>query len=227
MQETLTRQHPPSQIARHPLWLLLGFWFCVFISLVVVVRRLAELIHPSFGRPPGMAAVDATFSSHALLTAAHIVPAAIFVLLAAVVLLRRTTGKSFERFFFAFGAVTGVTAYAMSLYVVGGWVELSAVLVFDTWFLWSLGRAWWFARQGDAARKRAWTTRAVGILLGIATTRPVMGLFFATSGLTHLEPRQFFGFAFWIGFSINACVVELWLHSKWRAQLERNRDPRL
>jgi hypothetical protein len=40
-----------------------------------------------------------------------------------------------------------------------------------------------------------------------------MGIFFATSRLTHLEPRQFFGIAFWIGFSINTIAVELWLHA--------------
>jgi hypothetical protein len=43
-----------------------------------------------------------------------------------------------------------------------------------------------------------------------------MGIFFATSRLTHLEPRQFFGIAFWIGFSINTLAVELWLHAKGR-----------
>jgi hypothetical protein len=64
--------------------------------------------------------------------------------------------------------------------------------------------------------------RAIGILLGIATTRPVMGVFFATSSLTHLEPRQFFGIAFWIGFSINTIIVELWLRSKeGQSQTER------
>jgi hypothetical protein len=46
-----------------------------------------------------------------------------------------------------------------------------------------------------------------------------MGVFFATSARTHLGPNQFFGIAFWIGFSINAVVIELWLHSKRRAQL--------
>jgi hypothetical protein len=60
-------------------------------------------------------------------------------------------------------------------------------------------------------------TRAIGILLGIATTRPVMGVFFATSALTHLQPKQFFGIAFWIGFSINTLVVELWLRRRERS----------
>jgi hypothetical protein len=42
---------------------------------------------------------------------------------------------------------------------------------------------------------------------------PCNGIFFATSRLTHLKPNQFFGIAFWIGFSINTLVIELWLRS--------------
>jgi hypothetical protein len=59
-------------------------------------------------------------------------------------------------------------------------------------------------------------------VLGIATTRPVMGTFFATSSVTHLSPEQFFGIAFWIGFSINTLIVELWLRSQeGKSQIER------
>ena len=166
-----------------------------------------------------MAAVDATFSSHATLTLMHIIPAAIFVVLAACVLLRHSRSEWIERLFFPFGAITGATAYAMSSYAIGGWVERSAVLVFTTWFLFSLGRAYWFRLGGQEERKREWITRAVAVLLGIATARPVMGVFFATSARTHLGPSQFFGIAFWTGFAINAVVIELWLHSKGRAQL--------
>jgi hypothetical protein len=56
--------------------------------------------------------------------------------------------------------------------------------------------------------------RAIAILLGIATTRPVIGVFFATSTITHLTPAQFFGIAFWIGFSLNTVVMELWLRTR-------------
>ncbi|MFZ0590079.1 MAG: DUF2306 domain-containing protein [Bryobacteraceae bacterium] len=213
------QQHVSSH--RHPLWLLAGFWFCVVIAIAVALRRLVELIHPSHGSPPQMASLDASFSAHAALTAMHIIPAAIFVLLSATILLRRTGGEWLERAFFPFGAVTGATAYAMSAYAIGGWAERSAVLAFNTWFLLSLGRAYWFRLRDETSRKREWMTRAVGILLGIATTRPVMGVFFASSSRTHLGPSQFFGIAFWIGFSINAIVVELWLHSKRRTQLQQ------
>jgi hypothetical protein len=219
VQQAGTKQFALGRSSSHPLWLLAGFWLCVVISIAVVLRRLNDLLQPSHATPPQMAAIDATFSSHALLTATHIIPAAIFVLLAASVLLTRAPTEWIERLFFLFGAITGLTAYAMSFYPVGGWIERSAVLAFNTWFLLSLARAYWLGLRGDAERKRSWMTRAVGILLGIATTRPVMGILFATSALTHLSPTQFFGIAFWIGFSINAVTVEWWLHSKRRAQL--------
>jgi hypothetical protein len=225
MHQKHNERNSPYRGSRHPLWLLAGFWFCVVIAIGVVVRRLIAFIDPSQGGPPRMAVLDASFSSHALLTTLHIVPAAIFVVLSAIVLLRRSGGPWPERLFFPFGAITGATAYAMTAYAIGGWVERSAVLVFDTWFLFSLGRAYWLHLHSDTIRKREWITRAVGVLLGIATTRPVMGAFFATSPRTHLEPPQFFGFAFWIGFSINVLLTELWLHSKRHAALHSAERP--
>jgi hypothetical protein len=117
------------------------------------------------------------------------------------------------------GAVVGLTAYAMSAYAVGGWLERAAVLFFNTLFLFSLYRAFDFARTGNRPLQQQWLLRAIAVLLGIATTRPVMGVFFATSRLTHLTPQQFFGIAFWIGFSINTLVMELWLRTKGRTVL--------
>ena len=101
----------------------------------------------------------------------------------------------------------------MSLYSIGGWTERSAVLLFDSLFLLSLARALIFHSRADNILERRWQLRAIAILLGIATTRPVMGVFFATSSFTHLLPRQFFGIAFWIGFSINVLIFELWMRS--------------
>lgn len=213
------QQCVPPEGSRHPLWLIAGFWFSVVIAIAAVGRRLVELIRPSHTGPPQMALLDAAFSSHALLTGMHIIPAAILVLLSAAVLLSGRGDEWLERLFFVFGVITGATAYAMSSYAVGGWVERSAVLVFNSWFLFSLGRAYWFRLCHERSRKREWMTRAVGILLGIATTRPVMAVFFATSSRTHLSPAQFFGIAFWIGFSLNAGATELWLQSKRRAQI--------
>jgi len=118
--------------------------------------------------------------------------------------------------FYALGVWVGATAYAMSRYAVGGWLERSAVLVFNSLFLWELGRSYLLWRRGEVAEGRRWLIRAIAVLLGIATTRPVMGVFFATSRLTHLEPNQFFGMAFWMGFTINMVVIETWLRLQAR-----------
>jgi hypothetical protein len=207
--------NPQSPRTPAPLALRVGFWICIAIAVAVVLRRLVALAHPSTSGPPQLAGLDASFESHAMLTVAHIVPALIFVLLVPLYFSRRFASAVWlERLLFLLGAIVGITAYAMSADAVGGWLERSAVLFFNTLFLYSLARAYRNAQNNQPALQRRWMTRAIGILLGIATTRPVMGVFFATSALTHLQPKQFFGMAFWIGFSINTLVVELWLRRR-------------
>lgn len=161
-----------------------------------------------------MADLDQAFASHAALTLAHIIPAMAFVLLSPFVVFARFAHLKWpERILFPIGVIVGLTAYAMSVYSIGGWTERSAILLFDSLFLFSLVRAWRHRRCGEFAQKRRWLLRSIAILLGIGTARPVMGVFFATSRLTHLTPSQFFGLAMWAGFSINLLVFELWIRS--------------
>jgi hypothetical protein len=174
-----------------------------------------------------MAALDEVFASHTALTLAHILPALLFVLLVPFIVLRpRNHPGWIDRIFYPLGAFVGITAYAMSLYPVGGWTERSAVLFYDTLFLFSLARALVFRTQSDSTRERRWQLRAIAVLLGIATTRPVMGVLFATARLTHLLPQQFFGIAFWIGFSINVLIFELWIRLADRHR-ERTLHPQI
>src|ERR1700692_3683270 len=133
-------RRPVAGRAAVPLWLLTGFWVSIAISVAVVVRRLVAIAHPSQTGPAQMAALDQAFASHAALTVAHIVPAMAFVLLTPFVFLRRTEAVWAEQLLFPLGAVVGVTAYAMNTYSIGGWVERSAVLLFNTLFLFSLAR---------------------------------------------------------------------------------------
>jgi hypothetical protein len=199
-------------VNRAGLWLIAGL--SMLIALAAAVRRLAALARVIPSGPPQMAALDQVFESHAVLTLAHIIPAIAFVLLIPFVLLRRTSRAWPSRLLFVLGALVGLTAYAMSAFAVGGWTERSAVLIFNSLFLFSLARAYLAARRGEPPTETRWLTRAIWILLGIATTRPVMAIFFATSRFTHLGPEQFFGFAFWIGFSINTVAIEIWLRKQ-------------
>ena len=203
----------PTPASRSSQFLKWAFLVSIVLAVAIVLRRLLALMHSSQPGPPQMAAFDSAFASHSALTLAHILPALAFVLLAPLVLLRQSASVWAEQLLFPLGAMVGVTAYAMSAYSIGGWTERSAVFFFNSLFLLSLGKAYWYLRRDEPSQKMRWLWRAVGILLGIVTTRPVMGVFFATSRLTQLEPRQFFGIAFWIGFSINTILVELWLRS--------------
>jgi hypothetical protein len=219
--ETYSRRNPQFlESDTSPLLLRIGFWVCITISVAVVVRRFIALVNPPKSAPPQLATLDTAFASHVVLTLAHILPALAFVLILPVYFFGNSAiASSAERLIFPLGAVVGITAYAMSAYAIGGWLELSAILFFNSIFLVSLARAYWFGRRGEADLKRKWLLRAVVVLLGIATTRPVMGVFFATASLTHLAPSQFFGIAFWIGFSINTIVVELWLRGRRQKSL--------
>jgi Predicted membrane protein (DUF2306) len=205
--------------ARFPLGLKVGFWFCMVIAVAVVIRRVVALsTPPSPDAPPQLTGLDAYFAAHATLTYVHILCALAFVLLLPMLFWRRTRNSVLlQRAIFPLGLIVGITAYAMSVDAVGGWLERAAVLFFNTLFLFALYRAFMDARAGNRPQQQRWMLRAIAILLGIATTRPVMGVFFATSRLTHLTPAQFFGIAFWIGFSINTLVMELWLRKRGRA----------
>ena len=196
-----------------PPWIKIGFWACIVIAVAAVLRRAVALSVPvSSSAPPQLAGLDSYFAAHAALTWTHILCAVVLVLLLPFLFWSRTRGsRLLEQMFFLLGFIVAATAYAMSAYAVGGWLERSAVLFFNTLYVLSLVRALMYARNDEDTPKRKWLIRAVAILLGIATTRPVMGVFFATARLTHLTPHQFFGIAFWIGFSINTIAIEFWL----------------
>jgi hypothetical protein len=49
------------------------------------------------------------------------------------------------------------------------------------------------------------------VALGVATVRPIMGVFFATGRLTGLTPHEFFGIAFWTGFLLTYVLGEFWI----------------
>jgi hypothetical protein len=200
-----------------------AFLLLCFIAAAAAVRRIVALsTGPSAATVPQLAALDAAFASRRTLTLAHIIPALLFVLLlpawfSRLVRDHATAHRRITYALFLLGAVVGVTAIPLSLHPVGGINESAASLLFDGLFLFSLVRSWVFFLRGNSALDRIchhiWMTRAVIVLLGIATTRPVMGVFFATQPLTHLTPQQFFGTAFWIGFTTTYIAGEAYLRT--------------
>jgi hypothetical protein len=172
------------------------------------------LVYPPHSAPTQLAALDKAFAAHAALTLAHILPALAFVLITPFFVFRKSNETTWpEHVLFPLGLVVGMTAYAMSSFSVGvGWSGrrfcCSTLFSYFLFFAPTL-----YMKRGELLLTRRWLIRAIAVLLGIAVTRPVMGIFFATSPLTHLQPSQFFGIAFWIGFSTSTLIGEVWLTS--------------
>jgi predicted membrane protein DUF2306 len=206
----------PTSEVQHSTWMRPILYILCFIAAAAALRRIvALLLMQASARAGQFGDLDATFAARKALTLAHIVPALIFVLLLPLWFSARARAnepmhRRLTWILFALGFIVGMTAIPMVANPVGGITELSAIIVFDGIFLFSFARALILFLRREP-RYREWMLRGIAVLLGIATTRPVMGVFFATARLTHLEPRQFFGIAFWIGFAATYLAGEWYL----------------
>jgi len=197
--------------------------FLAFIGLAVATRRTIVLLKPgtlSSAKNPAMQ-LDAHFANHAALTFAHILPAMLFMVLGPLQFVRRLRSKYPQvhrwsgRIFLTASAVVGVTGLAMAFgKTIGGVDEKAAITLFGTFFLIALAKALWHALRREFAQHREWMIRGYAIGLAVATIRPIMGTFFATAVLRgHApEPKEFFGTAFWIGFTLQMMAAEIWIN---------------
>jgi uncharacterized membrane protein YozB (DUF420 family) len=186
------------------------------IAVAASVRRLLALAQPT---DAATSSLDALFAAKAGLTRIHVMAGLAFALVVPMQLSSRIRGRWpalhrwLGRVFLIVGVIVGLSGYAMTVVPVGGVLEVSAIVVYATAFLTSLMMAWWHIRRRDVTRHREWMLRAIAIVLGIATTRPVVGVFFATSAFTGLNPGDFFGTAFWIGFTSTALAGEWYVRT--------------
>ena len=187
------------------------------IGSAAAIRRMVALAVPPQHPPTQLAGLDAVFANKRLATLTHIVPG-----LALLILIPFQFSRSFRKKYLLahrwmgraamiMSLVIGVSALALLKNPVAGAMEVAAILVFDAIFLVSLAMAFWHIRKREVARHREWMIRAMSVAVGVATVRPIMAVFFATSRLTGWTPRQFFGIAFWIGFSLTYAVGEWWI----------------
>lgn len=195
----------------------IGLLILCFIAAAVSIRRMVALASPPRNAPAQLAGLDAAFAAKPGLTLLHIVPALIFVILVPFQFSRSFRNRHLRahrwmgRVTMSLGAIVGISALPMSRHPIGGALEASATLFYDGFFLFSLAKAFIYIRRRRIALHREWVIRAMSIALGIATVRPIMGIFFATSSKTGLSPHEFFGIAFWTGFTLTYVAGELWI----------------
>ncbi|HUA13721.1 MAG TPA: DUF2306 domain-containing protein [Verrucomicrobiae bacterium] len=192
--------------------------FLVVIGIAAVTRRTLVLLWPAqfgAGHSNPAAALDTGFARHRALTLVHILPGAMFLGLAGLQLAPGIRRKHLQfhrwsgRFLVGLGLVIGISALIMSYTMnIGGPNEAAATTLFAIIFLICLVKAYLFIRRKDVRRHREWMIRAYAVTLGVATTRPIVGMFFAFRRLT---PHEFFGIAFWLGFTITFLAGEAWI----------------
>ena len=214
------------------------FWITLLILCAIGAAAATRRIVAIGGAPPAGSSeflnLDAHFAAKARMTMVHIVPALLFVLLVPlqfVLSLRRRYPRFHRwigRFIMALGLLVGISALWLSAHPVGGVVEGTATVLFGFLLLFSLGKAWLHIRNGRMELHREWATRMVAVALGVATTRPIMALFFATGRLTGLTPEQFFGPAMWLGFISTCLAGEAWIrYARLRTADNRGEPPRM
>jgi uncharacterized membrane protein len=193
----------------------------MLIGVAIVIRRASALFSPSPAPPnfPEAAAMDGSFARHPLLTMLHITPGLLFILLAPLQFVRRLRNRKpklhrwIGRLVLVSGLIIGGSALVMSPQMaIGGANETAATTLFAIVFLFSLIKAFLHVRRRRFALHREWMIRAFAVGFAVASIRPIVGVFFATSRLTHLAPHDFFGTAFWLGFTIQLMVAEIWIN---------------
>jgi uncharacterized membrane protein len=218
------------------IWRQRALWsaviFLAFIGVAVAVRRMAHLVliavhgyqPPAFSSNPRLAqfaALDDLLAHYPILTLIHIVPGILFMILgplqfSSTIRARHLRWHRFSgRVFVICGLVIGISALVMSfgMPAIGGANQAAATTLFGTFFLFALCKAFWHVRRHEIALHREWMIRAFAVGLAVATIRPIIGLFFATSRLSGLTPHEFFGIAFWIGFVLQLIAAEAWIQT--------------
>jgi uncharacterized membrane protein len=213
-----------------------AFWSVViFLALIGVAVALRRIVHlwpiltrgyvpvatTSNPRAAQFAALDDIFARHAVLTFVHILPGLLFMLLGPLQFSSTIRARHLRwhrwsgRVFIGCGLIIGSSALVMSFTMksIGGANQAAATILFSALFLYALCKAFWHIRRQEIALHRQWMIRAFSIGLAVATVRPIVGIFFATSRWTGLTPYEFFGTAFWIGFVLHLIAAETWIHA--------------
>jgi len=220
----------PGNRLRRALWS--AVIFLAFIGVAVAVRRMVNLLPVVVGgyHPPAVssnpvaarfAALDDLFAHYPILTLVHIVPGLLFMVLGPLQFSSTIRARHLRwhrwsgRIFVSCGVVIGISALVMSfgMPAIGGINQATATTLFATFFLFALCKAFWYIRQREVALHREWMIRAFAVGLAVATIRPIIGMFFATSRFTGLMPYEFFGIAFWIGFVLHLIAAEAWIRT--------------
>ena len=209
-----TTTRPPAQRLRPAK--TLG-WVAIGLSILILVGFATVRIASMFADPPPTGSFEARYAQHQAVALLHLVPGLLFLGLGALQLMPRVRNRHLGfhrrlgRLLVASALVSGVfgLAAAIALPAFGGVNTQVAVLFFGVLFLFAVTRAFVAIRRKQVQVHREWMIRAYALATGVATVRVVLGPLIALSGL---DMEAVFGTSFWLGWSINLLVAEVWIN---------------
>lgn len=170
------------------------------------------------GRPAETARFDRRFADHPAATLLHIVPGALFLLLApfqfsARIRRRHIAVHRWSGRVLLVAATIGVLSglFFGLLMPYGGWGEALAIALFGGLFLFALDRGYSAIRKRDLTHHREWMIRVFALAIAISTVRIVAALLDIALAPLGFPPARLFVVSLWTGWLLTLGVAELWI----------------
>jgi len=196
-------------------------WIAVVILVavgvfVVVDRATALILSARNAYVPPAGSFEAGFVAHPILTALHIVPGLVFMVLGPLQFVRGIRARRLAmhrwsgRIFIISSFLVGLSALILAFDIgFGGPSEVSATVTFSGILLFAIGKGFWHIRRREVTQHREWMIRAFAVGLAVSTIRPVVGFLLAISDYSF---REVLGSGFWMAFTLHLIAAEVWIN---------------
>ena len=176
-------------------------------------------------RPALLQYIEGRFAAHPVLTALHILPGALLLLVAPLQFSARIRNgyRRFHRWtgrvLIAPGIIAAVPAFYFGVIIpAAGPAEALLIATATVFFLFAMGTAFLAIRRGQVARHREWMIRAFAAAFAISTVRIVATLFDVVLTLVGFHLLTIFAISMWTGWIVTMGVAESWIrHTRPRA----------
>lgn len=193
-------------------------WGWILLSIVVLLVFGGIRIAETMAIPPPTDAFAIRYAEHPVVAFVHFLPGLVFIVFAPLQFIKRIRRKKigFHRkngwMLVPLAAVSGVYALvaAFTLPAFGGWPTIAATVVFGIVFLYALWRAVAHIRRREVQQHREWMIRMFSLAIAVATIRALGGL---AGAFFDLSLEESFGASFWIAFTLNLGIAELWIRA--------------
>jgi hypothetical protein len=206
-------------------------WVYIVISVLIlqvsVWIRISDMMHPSIfswiqisdlvPHSASLEKIEVRYEEHPWLGLLHMIPGLMFLTLAPLQFITQirqghiTLHRGMGRVMATCGIFSGLMALplAFMLPAFGGIGTRVVGVFFGVIFMFSLVRAVQCIRCNEIASHREWMIRAFSLATGTASVRIFFGILHLITGL---DFEAITATSFWLGFSVNLLVAEIWIN---------------